>query len=149
MLVPFAELSKRQLKTIFDQFYRTDTAFYILGSTHGYSFSELQVEAKDCLSTYAVLNEKYIAGVLRFENKEEASNSVRIMMDFCAWIEDEELENLFKQEGDTKLYTTIFSYEETLKPLLIFFGFSQEVFLEEHVFFEGAYQDLEIWGLKR
>lgn len=149
MLVPFAELSKRQLKTVFDQFYRTDTAFCILGSTHGYSFSELQVAAKECRSTYAVVNEKYIAGVLRFENKDEASNSVRIMMDFCAWIEDEELENLFKQESDTKLYTTVFSYEETLKPLLIFFGFCKEVCLEEHVYFEGAYQDLEIWGLLR
>ncbi len=35
MLVPFAELSKRQLKTVFDQFYRTYTAICILGSTHG------------------------------------------------------------------------------------------------------------------
>lgn len=151
-------LSEDWLLTAFERFYATSNAFCVLASTHGYSLSELAVEVKSSVypKTFIFLNGAELTGIVRVENPNGTFKSVRIMLDTdanpLATFEPKDLIsylNCLQNEGFTRIYTYLLTHEENLKLILNECGFNKEALLEEHVFVNGEYVDLEIWGTSR
>jgi hypothetical protein len=158
--ITFQELSLDQLKIVFEQFYNTKHAYGVLASVFGYSFTEFQIEIKnspEAKESFAIVTPEGISAVIQLEQIDWISRSMRIYLGVQLDQNFNEiktaikylLDTLWRFKGLTRFYTYLLSDEQAEKEILAALGFTKEVHLDEHVYIDGHYRDLEIWGTTR
>jgi len=154
MFGAFETFSEAQRNAIYTVFYSRPQSFSVLSSVHGYSLSELDVESQTAgyPKTYALVVEDKPMAVIRLENPDFGSKSIRVMLDvlnpdlvgvLCVFFDQ------VRHLGFSRLYAYVFSNETAVKSVLIQSGFMKEVHLESHAFVLGKYESVEIWGTER
>ena len=153
----FSQLSGNQLSSVWELFLQP-YAYGILSSTHRYSFTELKIESKnnpDHKQELAVVEEGSVIGCIRLERKDWIARSLRVavgMIQHSAGLPSflrSFLDSLTAYEGLDRFYAYVLPSEKTHQGLLLDLGFKKEACLDEHVYHQGIYQDLEIWGTAR
>ena len=154
------ELTSEQLRIVFDRFYNDHHAYGLLSSIHGYSFTELAQETRSMSegkASFAIVTPTEIVAVLRLEHIDWSSRLARVYLAVHADVDVAStgnaiktlLDTVYRFKGITRFYTYILALEQAEKIILSELGFQKEVCLTEHLYTQGSYQDLEIWGTER
>lgn len=154
MIEALSALSTTQRERVYETFYAKPHAFAVLSSVHGYSLSELEVEMQESAypQTAVVLVGDDPVGVIRSENPDMGSQSIRVLLDIYTTVSGSEFTPYFEElasRGFTRLYAYVLAHEAEVKSILGSCGFVKEVHLSSHVFIQGLYVDMEIWGTRR
>lgn len=126
---------------------RTSSFFY-LSSVHGYSESELA----ELLSSGAVVqfadDETNPTMLVSVEAVDRAQGHARVQFHGggCYALKSF-LENLMISLGIQRLYSYVFPVEHEESRLLSSLGFAREAVFRQHVFINGEYMDVVVYGL--
>jgi hypothetical protein len=161
-ITPLQTLSDDSIVTLFQNYFCETTAYAILGSTHGYSLSELRSEIKNPPThkedyAFVDIENNTPVGVLRIDQRDHAARSLRLMLDiqkntpplYHSLCLSQKLDHLREETPELKLYSYLLAHEDNGKALLTSLQFQREAVLDEQVFANGRYYDLEIWGTQR
>jgi|GEM_PF-4646763 len=159
MLTPFSQLSDSQLYEIYIRFFNGISTYSILSSIHGYSFTELSQETKSNpdYKQELVLIDDEVIGCIRLDQKNWIDRSLRVILGIQVQDKLQQFANevqsllnsLIQYEGINRFYIYCQPHEQAIKDVCSILQFQQEVVLGQHLYINGHYQNLEIWGTKR
>lgn len=121
----------------------------LLASVHGFSVSELEVSISDYDAIYYCDDIQTPNALVSITCVDRAQETAQ--MQLCGELgQDASMFNFLKVKEKfqvRRLYSFVFPWETLEISSLIKLGFHQEAVFREHVYIDGKYQDLLVYGL--
>ncbi len=142
-------LSAEHLPTLIEKYKgQQASSYFCLSSVHGYSESELVELLASGMSVQFADDEASPSTLVSLEavDYEQGHARVQVRGTGCATLQAF-LANLMTSLGLQRLYSFVFPTEDDEGRLLSALGFVREAVFREHVYIDGAYRDVIVYGL--
>jgi hypothetical protein len=125
-------------------------SYFCLSSVHGYSESELVELLASGAGVQFADDEEAPSTLVSLEavDREQGHARVQVRGAGCATLKPF-FANLMTSLGLQRLYSFVFPAEHEESRLLASLGFVREAVFREHVYIDGAYRDVVVYGLLR
>lgn len=159
------EMTCQDIERLFQMDEIARSSYFVLQSILGYSLTEIRVERSGTSSRpYHELAVKSgtgeLAGAVRIGPEDPVSNLARLQIFFLPARDGENKgipgecvrtvqEQLFLYMNTTRFFSSLFPWEHIERETLLKSGFEREATLPHHIYFNGTYHDLEMYGTER
>jgi len=154
------ECDGNDIATLYEIQNQSENSFSLMHSVFGYTQTEWGIEQKNGADkqSFVMTDRVNDLGFIRLKRKDDVSQSVELQLSMMsdapkgvdpADVITEIMYQMEKYKNVTRFYSFIFDHETDEKKVLEDAGFIQEAVFDDHIFSQGRYLDVLVYGIER
>lgn len=154
------ECGDADIATLYDIQNSSENSFSLLHSVFGYTQTEWGIEYKKGgdKQSFVISEKGNDYGYIRLKRNDDVSQSVELQLNVrevkagsldISDVITEIMYQMEKYKNITRFYSFVFDHEIEEKKVLEDSGFAKEAVFDDHIFSQGRYLDVLVYGLER